>query len=190
MPDSPPGFNRYCIDADDRIESVDMNWTTFARENGAPELQGDAVLGYSLWAFVQGDEIEELYRAVFERVRSLDVSIMLPFRCDSPDLRRYMRLVVQRRRGASLQVDAVTIREQPQLHVNLLEPTGVRSDLSLSICGHCKRVLVSGEEWIEPEDAALRLQLLESEGVPRLDHRVCPDCVRIFESSGSGIGAH
>ena len=190
MPDSPPGFNRYCIDADDRIESLDMNWTTFACENGAPELKGDAVLGCSLWAFVQGGEIEELYRAVFERVRSLDVSIMLPFRCDSPDLRRYMRPVVQRRRGASLQFDAVTIREQPQLHVNLLEPAGVRSDLSLSICGHCKRVLVSGEEWIEPEDTALRLQLLESEDVPRLDHRVRPDCVRIFESSGSGIGAH
>jgi hypothetical protein len=182
-------LSTYTVDAEDRILSVSGRWVAFARENGAPELDARTVLGRSLWDFVAGEEIRSLYRAVFARVRSLDVPILLPFRCDSPGLRRYMRLVVSPLRDGRLRIDAVPVREEVRRHLVLLEASADRGGTPVPMCDQCKRILTPGGEWLEPEDAAVRMRLLASDPVPDLAHGVCPRCGDLFGESLRSGGA-
>ena len=56
----------YTIDATDSISSVSPSWLVFARANGARELTRESVVGRSLWDFIDGERVHELYRLVVE----------------------------------------------------------------------------------------------------------------------------
>jgi len=83
----------YCIDADDAIDSVNVAWTRFAIENQAAQLS-TGVIGTSLWDHIVGVDVVHIYRDLLSRVRTKNVSASFPFRCDSPECYRLMRLVV------------------------------------------------------------------------------------------------
>lgn len=167
---------RYEIDAHDVIRSVSPEWLAFARENGAPGLTEERVLGRSLWDFVRGEAVCGLYRALFERVREGDTPVLLPFRCDGPDLRRDMRLVLSHRSAGALRLDGVLVRQEPRARVTLLDARATRSDAELPVCSFCRRARVGPEDWLELEDAVVRLELLAAVPAPRLVDALCPRC--------------
>ena len=84
----------YHLDASDRIVAVDTAWIAFAAANGAPDLP-DRVLGRPVWQFFSNLTVRELYRTLFRRVRETRDGVTLTFRCDSPDVRRFMSLTVE-----------------------------------------------------------------------------------------------
>jgi hypothetical protein len=168
---------RYSVDAQDVISSVSPNWLAFARENGAPELTAQAVVGHCLWDFIDGIETIRLYQAILQRVRTTAVQILVPFRCDSPTLRRYMRLEISSQPQDSVQLDGLLVRVEPTTaRVNLLDPRFPRSHDVLNVCSCCKRAMVEPMGWLEIEDIAVRLHLLEQERAPQMHYDVCPDC--------------
>ena len=167
---------RYEIDARDRIVAVGGDWEVFARRNGAPELTGEAVVG-ALWSdFVTDPETRRLYATIFDRVRKNDTELILPFRCDSPDRFRFMRLVVSPGVGGSPSCLGLLEREQERPFYSILDKAFPRSDRSLPICSLCRRIEVAPKEWLEVEDAVARLDLFDSARLPRLDEHVCPRC--------------
>lgn len=168
---------RYTVDALDVITSVSPTWLAFAQENGAPELTYQAVIGNSLWHFIDGSETIELYQAILQRVRASFSRIVVPFRCDSPTLRRYMRLELICQPHGSVQFDGILERVEPTEQHNLLDPRFPRSCNVLTLCSCCKRALVEPSGWLEIEDAVARLHLLEKEQTPQLRNAVCPDCL-------------
>ena len=86
----PPVFE-YEIDASDVITQVNRHWEEFAEANDAPGL-GARVVGTWLWKHFAGMEVKYIYRTLLERVRESGQSVSIPFRCDSPELRRRMSL--------------------------------------------------------------------------------------------------
>jgi hypothetical protein len=166
---------RYEIDAADRISAVSEPWLAFARENDAPRLTRDAVVGRPLWDFIAGEETRELYRAVLRRVRDEDVSIVLPFRCDSPDFRRWMRLVMTPREMGRVCFDGILVRKRERLHLGIIDPHAPRLPEPLPMCSCCKRVLLESR-WLEPEDAMVRFHALGAEPYPSLRQVVCDAC--------------
>ena len=106
---------RYRIEPDLRIGWTSPNWDRFACENGAPELVGGTVLGHSLLDFVQGAEAKAIYDSILKRVQETRVEVDLAFRCDSPDVRRFMVLHVRR------QVNALYAESTP-LNVRRTKP--------------------------------------------------------------------
>lgn len=185
--------SRYTVAADDRIADVSDGWVEFARANGAPELARESVVGESLWRFVSGREVRHLYGLIFTRVREHDTPVVLPFRCDSPARRRHMRMVISPLYGGVLQLDAVLEREEPRSPVRLLEGHAERSERLLALCSWCKRVRSPGGEWLEVEDAAVRLDLLSAERLPQVTHGICPRCDRAMGGDlgldpSSGVG--
>ena len=116
---------RYRVDATDRINWVDSWWLAFARENGAPELTADSVIGRSLWDFVSGADTRRLFKAIHERVRSSGAPVVLPFRCDSPSLRRHMRLTISREESQQLHYGSVLLRVEPQVLLPVLDDQGL-----------------------------------------------------------------
>ena len=176
MADTAGTVYRLATDADDAIASVDESWLEFARENGAPELTREAVLGRSLWDFVAGDGTRALYRAIAERVRATDAAVLLPFRCDSPEFRREMRLEVSHHTGGTLHWTTVLVRIEPRLHLGVMEASQITPPKRLSLCSVCRRVRSDAGEWLDAEDAAARFGLFRHDDSLGLVYRVCPNC--------------
>ena len=65
------------------------NWNAFAIQNGAPEIEAEAVLNRNLFDFIEGTQVQGQFRQVMERI-ALDPNWawVLPFRCDRPDRKR------------------------------------------------------------------------------------------------------
>jgi hypothetical protein len=171
----------YSIDSDDTVASVSDAWLEFARRNRAGELTREYVLSQSLWRFIDGRETRQLYETLFDRVRTGHEPIELPFRCDSPDRFRFMRLVLRPAPQDSIRCEAHLLREQQRPVVPILDRAFPRSKSRLPICSLCKRVFAFGARWLELEDAIGELDLFESAKLPELDHVVCGDCASAVE---------
>lgn len=176
---------QYEIDADDRITQVSDTWLAFARENDAPGLTREAVVGRPIWDFIAGAETRELYRAILRRVRDEDVQVILPFRCDSPAFRRDMRLVITPGVGGDVRFSGLLVRKLERLHLGVLEPRAPRSSQELAMCSCCKRVAI-GAEWLEPEDAVARFYELGEEPYPSLKQVLCDACRDAAEVAAIG----
>ncbi|MDJ0867560.1 MAG: hypothetical protein QNK03_15740 [Myxococcota bacterium] len=166
----------YRIDGEGALVWVSPEWTRFARANGAPELSEPDILGRSLWDFIEGGETRLLYEMLFDRAVRESARLRLPFRCDSPELRRFMQLDILPQGDGSLELRGLLLREQPRPRVALFDPTLLRSSDTLRVCSFCKRIPVEGLGWLDVEEAVARLDLLADARPPRLSHGVCPAC--------------
>jgi hypothetical protein len=79
------------IDSNDMIVVVNDEWLSFGSEN-VYNLSQDVVVNKSLWDFIIDKETQHLYKIMLEKVRAVNARIKFPFRCDSPDCRRFMEL--------------------------------------------------------------------------------------------------
>ncbi len=173
----------HTIDANDSIVWVSAAWLAFARENGATRLTQELVLGRSLWHFIADDETTELYKALVGRVRAGRGPMVLPFRCDSPTLRRHMRLQVTLEEKGNVRFDSFLTRAEPCSYIGVLDSRFTRSADVLTMCSMCKRVLNEPSEWLDVEDAVARMNLLEAEKGPQLRYAVCPACLAAADNS-------
>lgn len=187
--DAPPSCD-YEIGRSDRIVAVGGSWLEFARENGAAHLTRERVVGRPLWEFVQGRETRELYEAIFGRVRRTGAPVSIPFRCDSPERFRFMRLdIVAAEAEGALELRGTLLREQERPFFSVLDRAFPRSRRALAMCSVCKRVQILGTHWVDAEEAVRRLDLFDAAEPPRLQYTVCDDCGRVATGSGAPGGA-
>ncbi len=172
----------YRVDSLDCIVWVDPSWVEFARSNGAPELGADRILGHRLSEFVSGDEVRHLWGLVLQRVREEERPVTLPFRCDSPDRRRFMELDLAPLGDGRVELRARLLREEARDRVALLDSRVPRSDDVLPICSQCKRIQTPEDEWIEVEEGIQELDLFGAGLLPRLTHGLCDPCHASFEN--------
>jgi hypothetical protein len=81
------------VDRENRINFINKAWMDFAIANGAADLPA-RVLDTDLMDHIVGDDVKRLVSVLMERVRSTQGAAVLPFRCDGPDFRRHMELVI------------------------------------------------------------------------------------------------
>jgi len=173
----------YRLNHDDVIISVNEAWYEFARENNAFGLIPDAVLNKPLWGFIADMETRHLYRLIYAVVREEQRQVVIPFRCDSPDTRRFMEMHIIGADGGEVQTDCHILRMEAREPVELLEPAAARdAHAFVTICSWCKRIKDDAGQWAEVEDAVRRLGLMERQPLPQLTHGICPLCKKlIFE---------
>src|SRR3954462_12082937 len=83
----------YRTDPDGKIIFVDEGWCAFARENGAPEYAvPEALYGRELLSFISEPTTLHIYSVLMQRVMNHRQWIKLPFRCDAPEVRRWLEL--------------------------------------------------------------------------------------------------
>jgi hypothetical protein len=172
---------RYELDADDCIVDMDRPWLAFARANGAAELTRDAVLGINVFRYTTGIATCDLYRELFQALRKSLHSITIPFRCDSPDVRRFMELRLVATPHGHLQLIGRLLRREPRPYVPLLDPHVKHDGTWLLICSICRRIETADGNWKEIEDALPDPYGLPRQGLPRLSHGVCPNCAELFK---------
>lgn len=121
--------------------------------------------------------MRSLQRMLLRRIRDGSSGpVELPFRCDSPALRREMQIRI----AASATGRAVLFRtslraERPRRPQALLDASAKRDEETLEMCGWCDRFLVD-RSWVEVELASERLDLFRRKRLPTISHGVCPEC--------------
>jgi hypothetical protein len=169
----------YRLTAADVIEFVDEGWGRFAVENGAPTL-AEGVVGTSLWGYVSGQKVAHLSRELLAKVRGSGREATIPFRCDSPTVRRFLRMRVVPLAGKRVEFHTWVEREATFSEpVPFLDPAVPRDlDTLLRMCAWCKKLDVEGT-WLEIQDAIGRLRLFDHPAVPAITHGICDRCFEL-----------
>lgn len=173
----------YEINAADELVAIGADWVRFAEANEAAHL-ADHVVGRSLWDFISGATTRHVYRELVNRARA-GQTISFDYRCDSPALRRFMRMTIIARSDGAVAFDSVTMRIE-QRSAALPSLISVVGEPVLRMCSWCKRVEVS-QSWEEVEIAVERLGLLSLTDPPLISHAICPPCYdRIMTDADAG----
>ncbi len=164
--------NAYWLDSKDLIVKVSEEWDAFALENSSPEMLSNNVLGLSIWNFVTGDQTRLWLNTLFGYERIHGKALMRPYRCDSPNEKRFMEMNVSMD-GKLLGVRHSVIRVEKLSPPLNFEFSSVKRSGYRRRCSICNRTEM-GEKWMEPGE------LLESEkkliSPIKVIYTVCQDC--------------
>lgn len=171
----------YCIDADDRVVVVGEDWSTFARDNGAPEL--DALSpDRTIWSCIDDDEVRDVWRLLVERVRATHGVAQVPLRCDAPQVRRWFEMTISAGPEGTVDFRSVLVFEEPRTTVALLSGEVARDPdrPAVPICSWCGDGH-DGSRWRQIEELVRELRLLEDH-MPSIDYGICPRCREVMSS--------
>lgn len=83
------------LDGRDRIlEAGGPEWDRFARDNGGEAAFRQRVEGSDIFAHVCGETTIMFLRVLLDGVRVLGRPVTRAYRCDSPDLKRFMTMTI------------------------------------------------------------------------------------------------
>jgi len=167
----------YRINEHDEIVFVNDQWSQVGVKNAAPEIVSEKILGHSLWSFICGNMVKDVYRQILRQARSGQL-LRFNFRCDSADVRRFLELSVSLVDNGDLQFKSRTIWAQARQPQMLFDTDAPRGDDVLIICSWCKKINTNGDIWEEVEDAVVSLGLFELKVLPQLSHGMCNGCYR------------
>jgi len=173
----------YRVDEDDRLIHLNANWYQFAEANQAKELTNPAILNCSIWDFIVDSETRAIYEMLFAKVRISKEVVDFPFRCDTPTLRRFMRMELQPQPNDAILFTSRVTQVETRPCAYWLDMSLVRSETFVTICSWCKRVELPYGYWCEVEDAVETLGLFGTTHSPRLTHGMCPECSLSFRRS-------
>jgi hypothetical protein len=166
----------YATDEADVLVAANDAWDAFAKENAAPHLVRAKVLGQSLLTHITCPDTLEIYTLIFERVRREGETHHVPFRCDAPGLRRYMRMIIRPDEAGGLRFETRVDRLEAREACPLLDATRPRGEEFLLMCSWCKKLQLPAGEWVEVEEAMAGLQPFVQEHLPKLSHGMCEAC--------------
>lgn len=164
----------YTISLDGILTGFDIGYQLYDDASEAESFRLAHHLGASIVQFIEGHPTQTFWLDVFDRVRLSGRTHVLPYRCDGPNLKRYMRVVLSPERDKLLRLEHYLVRVSP-----LPLPLRFRSETSApSIrCSICNDVRHGGV-WREPE-MALDLGLLKAGSINRVIYDICDDCKRL-----------
>jgi hypothetical protein len=182
-----PGL--YVLITDDRSCIVDVNqeWIDFALANWSGEFSADWVVGQRLWRFISDDGTRHLYGLLQKRARETGREIGFPFRCDSPEVRRFMHMTLQPLEGGQTKWISQLLVEEPRQAALPAMPDSPGPALLLRMCSWCHKACVpawlplgQGQpgpgSWLDLEKLMAGLAHNFEGFYPHVTHGICPDC--------------
>ncbi|MDO9280950.1 MAG: hypothetical protein Q7T88_01055 [Methylotenera sp.] len=167
----------YKLDVDNNIVAVNRLWQSFALANNAPELGIDQVIGKPLMQYISGNITKYFWQALLDKARLANTVLHLDYRCDSPDLRRFMRIKVYRGDGESLHFESALLRTESRpvsIHFKRAQQRGADTKVRCSFCNG----ILHKSHWVEAES------LVTGQKSVTLDviYGICPDCQSTLDS--------
>lgn len=176
----------YCLDSEDCIVSVGGEWDLFASTNDGDTCLARDVVGRSIWCFVRDPALAAVYERVFTAVRRRQEPLSFPYRCDSPELRRYLRMAVFPENSTGLRIESAVERTEP-IDVPLAVKFAKRGATLLHRCSICLDLGLGGAEWL-PLEEALEDGRLAAESRPlQAIYSVCPCCQEGITARADGL---
>lgn len=165
----------YRVDAQNRILSANKDWFDFARENCAETLDPAAVIDEPIQKFISNEETKHIFDVLLEKVRATGETLVVPYRCDSPECRRFMELELVPKPKDEVEFRSRIVRQEFRAPVRLLESVE-HNDEFLTMCGWCKKIALTEDCWVEVEEAIEALKLFAETRLPKISHSICPAC--------------
>jgi len=165
----------YRLDAKDVIVEVGGAWDEFARRNGGPGLEVDRVVGRSLYEHVTGEVTRMFVWTMFDAARKLGIERTQPYRCDTPDLKRFMEMrIVPGPAGTILVRHRLVSTEPiiPHVRVRAAMPGTPLRQVVLR-CSSCNQLRHQGV-WVEPEHLAKDVSGGDLD--VQVAYSICPSC--------------
>lgn len=174
----------YTVDADGVIVATGEGWAAFAEAADAHHLHPEGVVGRRLDDFLSHPTTRLVYRALSDRIHAAGRPVTFPFRCDAPDVRRWMTMEMRPLEdgGTHYRVWPETLDPRAPVPVTGGPPSGVQ----LVMCGWCNRV-ASGPTWCEIEEAMARPPLSNAGEPPLISHGMCEECESRMERLIDGV---
>ena len=163
----------YWLDEDNAIVRVSGDWDRFARENDGSGLYSADIGGKSIWNFISGDSSRMWLEALLQLTRLTGKAISRPYRCDSPDLKRFMTMTIIPEGSGRLRVEhAILATEARQAPVYIRYAAKATLPSFYQRCSVCGRVRhTPAEPWLEPDELCARREAELS-----VIYAVCEDC--------------
>lgn len=168
----------YRINAHDVIDYLNDSFANFSRSSQGPASQ--SVLGTRLWDHIEGQAVIQMYHALAEHVRLLKKPLAFDFRCDSPSMRRDMRMVMVPLPRNAIEFRATFHSATPHsLPPDFFPPNpdGTSAKTFLQMCAWCKSILID-DDWTEIEEALAASKVLAYQQPPFITHGICDACFR------------
>jgi hypothetical protein len=181
----------YRVDYRGRLVAVNDAWLAFAAENDWPVSRRD-VLDRPLMDSIADEHLRYLYGLLMARLRAGSGPLRFHFRCDAPDARRHMEMLMLYDKGErEIELQCKVLRIERRAPQELLRADHPTDEQRLDVCSCCKRVDLGGQ-WREVEDAVIWLRVFDRQHPPRTRHCVCPTCAedlsRLAHAGPSGQG--
>lgn len=166
-------INYYILDKNNIIVDVSNKWDIFATENdGAPDVLKDKVLGKHILDFIKGDQVRMWFESVLQIAKLSGRILERDYRCDGPDLKRFMKMRVSFLEKNLIKVEHFLIKTEKLEQIVKLN---FFNDYYYKVvrCSICNKFLYK-DQWIEFEKAIkiFPIQLVSIEDI------ICNDCIR------------
>lgn len=162
------------VDGGNRILAVNDAWDGFAAGNDGSEVFRDRVIGTDLLVWIRGDETRMMLAALMQFVRLTGENVRREYRCDSPELRRYMRMTVHRERSGLVRFDHELLRTEPMQPAVRFAVPGAPDAKTVRRCSMCNRVELANAWW--NGDEAAREGRLPASNAGSVRYVICPLC--------------
>jgi hypothetical protein len=175
--DTPPV--EMIVDADDRIVACGLGWDDFAQANGAPTLTGTTLIGTPVLDAITGKVTRAFTQALLARVRVNGQPLAIPYRCDTPTQRRFMRMELAPLQGGGVRLRHWLVRSEPLGRLVRMETSRQRGRETRIRCSLCN-LIKQGDDWLEPSELASCLGLSPDTPIS-VTYGICPACARFAE---------
>lgn len=161
----------YELDVNNNIVAVNQSWQSFALANNAPELSHDHVIGKPLMQYISGNITKRFWETFLEKVRLANAVMHLNYRCDSPDLKRFMQIKAYRNESDGLYFESILLRTESRpinIYFKRAQQRGADTKVRCSFCNN----ILHKNHWIEAEN------LVTGNHPVTLDviYGICPVC--------------
>jgi len=149
---SIPTSTAYWVDGNDIIIKTSLNWDIFADANNGVGNKTEEIVNRYIWDFIIDDKTRRWLSGFFKRVREDKKPVIIPYRCDTPALKRYMQMTISVESEDILMVKHRVIKTVP-----MQKPVHFRasiSEKSIKRCSVCNRILIDND-WLEPEKSMI-----------------------------------
>ena len=141
----------YRLDQENQIISVDGPWDDFALDNEGSNAIACQVEGRPIWHFITGDTTRMWFEVMLKSARLRQTTLELCYRCDSPELKRFMRMRIVPGENDILSIEHEQIGEERRASPVTIRYAGNKPVGSFNTrCSMCGR-LKQGPDWLEPE---------------------------------------
>lgn len=161
--------NLYMLDPRNHIISIGGSWEEFSAENGGKNTSLKDIYGRPLVDFVTGDTTRMWLETIFQFARIMGKTVERSYRCDSPELKRFMLMRVIPEFGGVLRIEhdiLSTEKRAVPIHIQYGRVASTDATKRCSICGR-----VNIDEWMEPH-----MKHTGPSGQISVTYTVCDDC--------------
>ena len=184
----------YWVDSNYIIRKVDINWDNqMGPDSWSIRASSKAILGKPLFEFIADDVTRMFVGAILDSVRVLPRTLTRPYRCDSPDAKRFMQMTVSPEANGLIKVSHELIRSEPLAQEILFKTVqgsngrvrGVLPSLNISHferpykwirCSLCNRLQDPDNKHWQEVDQLQSTMRLNDQPIPVI-YGVCPNCI-------------